>query len=221
MNMNTTKVMRISRKPFPLQSKTDKKQLENVEYLKYLGNMIPNDAKCTLAIQSRIAMAKAAFHKNKTFFTSKLDSNLRKKLVKCYIWSTTLYGAGNWTVCKVDQKHLESFEMWCWRRTEKISYIEKWGSVTHSQGEKEHPTQSKRRKANWIGHILYRTVLKHIIEGKIKAIDLLQDRLRNKVSQCHPDFLWKKERKRKKKCCSVFPESKFIEDNPILPCMPK
>ena len=93
--MNTTKVMRISRKPFPLQSKTDKKQLENVEYLKYLGNMIPNDAKCTLAIQSRIAMAKAAFHKNKTFFTSKLDSNLRKKLVKCYIWSTTLYGAGN------------------------------------------------------------------------------------------------------------------------------
>jgi len=32
-------------------------------------------------------MAKVAFNKKKTLFTSKLDLNLRKKLVKCYIWS--------------------------------------------------------------------------------------------------------------------------------------
>jgi hypothetical protein len=37
-------------------------------------------------------MAKAAFNK-KTLFISKLDLNLRKKLVKSYIWSTALYGA--------------------------------------------------------------------------------------------------------------------------------
>jgi hypothetical protein len=47
--------------------------------------------------------------------------NLRKKLVKCYIWSIALYGAETWTVRKMDQKYLESFEMWCWRRMEKIS----------------------------------------------------------------------------------------------------
>jgi len=41
----------------------------------------------------RIAMAKAAFSKKKTIFTSKLDLNLRKKLIKCYIWSMALYGA--------------------------------------------------------------------------------------------------------------------------------
>jgi len=33
--------------------------------------------------KSRIAMAKAAFSKKKTLFTSKLDLNLRKKLIKC------------------------------------------------------------------------------------------------------------------------------------------
>ena len=32
-------------------------------------------------IKSRIAMAKAAFNKKNTLFTSKLDLNLRKKLV--------------------------------------------------------------------------------------------------------------------------------------------
>ena len=53
--------------------------------------------------------------------TSKLDLNLRKKLVKCYVWSMALYGAQTWTLWATDQKRLESFEMWCWRRMEKIS----------------------------------------------------------------------------------------------------
>jgi len=48
-------------------------------------------------------MAKAAFKKKKKF-TIKLDFNLWKKLVKCDIWSTDLYGAGTWTLRKVDQK---------------------------------------------------------------------------------------------------------------------
>jgi hypothetical protein len=42
-------------------------------------------------------MEKAAFNKKKTLCTSKLDLNLRKKLVKCHIWSTALYGAETWT----------------------------------------------------------------------------------------------------------------------------
>jgi hypothetical protein len=55
--------------------------------------MIMNDARCTCEIKSRIAMAKAAFNTKKTLFTSKLDLDLRKKLVKRYIWSIALYGA--------------------------------------------------------------------------------------------------------------------------------
>jgi hypothetical protein len=44
-------------------------------------------------IKSRIAMTKAAFNKKRAVFTSTLDVQLRKKLVKCYIWSIALYGA--------------------------------------------------------------------------------------------------------------------------------
>jgi hypothetical protein len=43
---------------------------------------------CACEIKSRIVMAKAAFDKKKALFTNKLDLNLRKTLVKCYIWST-------------------------------------------------------------------------------------------------------------------------------------
>jgi len=46
------------------------------------------------------------------------------KLVKCYVWSIAFYGIETWKVRAVDQKHLESFEMWCWRRMEKISWTD-------------------------------------------------------------------------------------------------
>jgi hypothetical protein len=58
-------------------------------------------------------VAEATFIKEKTLFASKLDLNLRKKLVKCYIWGIALCGAETWTLRKVGQKYLESFEMWC------------------------------------------------------------------------------------------------------------
>jgi hypothetical protein len=86
-------LVRISRQPSPVYIKTDQKQLENVKDFSYLGSMITNDARCTCEIKCRIAIAKAAFNKKKTLFTSKLTLNLGKKLVKCYILSIALYGA--------------------------------------------------------------------------------------------------------------------------------
>jgi hypothetical protein len=43
----------------------------------------------------------------------------------------------------VDQKHLESFKMWCWRRMEKISWIDRVRNeevLLKSQGAEEYPT---------------------------------------------------------------------------------
>jgi hypothetical protein len=48
----------------------NQKQVENVEYFIYLDSMITNDLRCTPEIKSRIAMAKAAFCKKKSVFTS-------------------------------------------------------------------------------------------------------------------------------------------------------
>jgi hypothetical protein len=124
MNVEKTKVIRISRQPSPVQIITDQKQLQNVEYFKYTCSLITNDARCTPEIESIIAIAKAEFNNKKILFTSESDLNLRKKLVKYYIWSTTLYGAETWTFRKVDQKYLESFEVWCWRRVEKTIWTD-------------------------------------------------------------------------------------------------
>jgi hypothetical protein len=132
--------------------------------------MITNDARSTREIKARIAITKAAFNK-KTLFTSKLDLELRKKLVKCYIWSIALYGVETWTLQKLDQKYLESFEMCCWRRMEKKSWTDRVTNeaVLHRVKEERNILHTiRRRKDNWIGHILRRNcLLSHIIEGKI------------------------------------------------------
>jgi hypothetical protein len=84
------------------------KQLKNVEYFSYLASRITNDARCKRKIKFRNALANAAFNKKKNFLTIKLDLNLRKKLVKCHIWSTALCGAETQILRK----------MWSWRRIE-------------------------------------------------------------------------------------------------------
>ena len=57
VNVEETKVMGISREPFPVQIMIDQRQLASVEYLNHLGSMIANDARYTHEIKSRIAMA--------------------------------------------------------------------------------------------------------------------------------------------------------------------
>jgi hypothetical protein len=84
-----------------------------------------------------------------------------------------LYGAETWTLRKADQKYLESFEMWCWRRVEKISWTDRVGNeevLPRVKEERNILHTVKRRKDNWIGHILRRNcLLKHVIEGKMEG----------------------------------------------------
>jgi len=98
---------------------------------------------------------------------------LRKKLVNCYIWSIALYGAETWTLRAVDQKQLDSFEMWCWRRMEMISWTDHVRNEKVLLRVKEQRNilhEISKRKANWIGHILRRNcLLQRVIEGKIKG----------------------------------------------------
>ena len=82
-------------------------------------------------------------------------------------------GAETWTLRAADQKYLASFEMWCWRRMEKISWTDhvRDEDVLLRVNEQRNILHEIRiQKANWIGHILRRNcLLKQVVEGKIKG----------------------------------------------------
>jgi len=84
-----------------------------------------------------------------------------------------LYGAETWTLQAAEQKYLESIEMWCWRRMEKIIWTD---HVTNEEvllrvNEQRNILHEIRKwKANWIGNILRRKcLLKQVIDRKIKG----------------------------------------------------
>jgi hypothetical protein len=89
---------------------------------------------------------------------------MKRILRDIIIWSIALYGAETWTFRAIDQKQLKSFEMWCWRRIEKISWTD---HVTNedvrvlltAKKQRNILHEIRKRKANWIGHILRRNCL--------------------------------------------------------------
>jgi len=93
--------------------------------------------------------------------------------VKCYSWSIALYGAETWTLRALDQEHLESFEMWYWRRMEKISWTDHVRNeeiLLRIMQQRNILHEISKRKANWIGHILRRNcLLQRVMEEKIKG----------------------------------------------------
>jgi len=98
---------------------------------------------------------------------------LWKKLVKCYIWNIDLYGTETWTLRAVNQKKLESYETWCWRRMEKISWTDHVRNeelLLRVREQRNILHEMSKQEANWIGHILRRNcLLQRVIEGKIKG----------------------------------------------------
>jgi hypothetical protein len=46
-----------------------------------------------------------------SLLTSKLNIELRKTMVRCYVWSIALYSSETWTLRKLERNSLESFEI--------------------------------------------------------------------------------------------------------------
>jgi len=161
-------------------------QVEQVSQFRYLGSLITEDGYCTKEIPSRIEMAKKVFMEKKKLFTGKMNLELKERIMKCLVWSVALYSAEMWTLTQTVRRRLEVFEMWIWRRMEKISWLDKVANeeVLKRVNEYRQILNSVwQRKHRWIGHVLRHNGLLHeITEGRMKGkptrerrIQMLQD----------------------------------------------
>ena len=73
---------------------------QKVKQSKYLGSVITEDGHCDRDIRSRIAIGKAAFMDRKSLVTSKMDLELRKRIMKSTMRRVALYGSETWTMTK-------------------------------------------------------------------------------------------------------------------------
>ena len=151
----------------------DDKELQQVESLNCLGNILTHDCRCTSDIKTRIALAKKSFtDMSNTLTNNKLESDTKKRMMKCYIWSTLTYGYESWTLSKQDESRLEAMETWIYRRMKKILWIDKSNKeVLQMMGEERKLLKTIcQRQLRFIGHIVREDSIEKLsLEGRVEG----------------------------------------------------
>ena len=174
INAAKTKCMVISRdQACPVMNlKVGDRSIDNVNEFIYLGSLITNDGRSDTEVRRRIAIAKTSFLKMRRLLSNRqINRRLRYRMIKCYIWSTFLYGSELWTLSNTTIRKIEALEMWLLRRMLNISYTEHRTNeeVLRAAGtERLLLKKIKSAKIRYFGHIARHTSLqKDILTGKI------------------------------------------------------
>ncbi len=154
--------------------KIDGTQIKQVEKFEYLGSLITSDGKSDKEIKRRIGIAKTVFKSmSKVVSTRNINNKTKLRLIKCYIWSTMMYGCETWTISEAMKKQLEATEMWTLRRMLKISWIRmmKNDDILRRAGTERQLMKSiVQRQCSFLGHVLRRRGIEHqVVTGKVEG----------------------------------------------------
>src|SRR5215469_2931664 len=132
--------------------------VKQVGRFNYLGSLINEEGRCEDDIKKRINKAECAFNKMKNLLTnSKVSMETRKQFVKCYVWSTLLYGCESWTLRKTDVNRIQVAEMWFWRRLLRVSWIDRISNeiiLERMNSSREIMKQIRQKQLRFLGHIV-------------------------------------------------------------------
>ena len=102
------------------------KAVECVNKFSFLGAMLTNDGACVTEVKRRITMGKAAMGRlTKIWRDRGITLCTKVALVKALVFPIVLYGSETWTMGKNERKKVDAFELWCWRRILRVSWMER------------------------------------------------------------------------------------------------
>ena len=95
--------------------------METVRDFIFLGSKITADGDCHHEIKRHLLLGRKAM--------TNLDSVLKSRdiilltkvhLVKAMIFLVVMYGCESWTIKKAEHQKIDAFELWCWRRFQRV-----------------------------------------------------------------------------------------------------
>ena len=102
----------------------DGETVETVSDFIFWGSKITADGDCSHEIKRRLVLRRKIM--------TNLDSILKSRdiglptmvcLVNAMVFPVAMYGCENWTVKKAEGRKIDAFELWCWRRLLRVSWI--------------------------------------------------------------------------------------------------
>ena len=161
LNAKKTKVMKILRNPADEVDDhifINGEPVENVQKFIYLGATFTNDYDDSDEIKRRIGIAKNATVALTNIWKNRsISLKTKKRLLNSLVFSIACYGSECWVLKNSDIKKIKSFELWCYRRLLRISWVEKISNeevIRRSGCQRRLMDIINERKLTFIGHVL-------------------------------------------------------------------
>ena len=175
LNVKKTKIMvvdsnRTDRSDFVLAGK----KIDEVEEFIYLGSLINIDGSSKNEVRRRLAMAHTTVQSMATIWKSRgISTSLKVRLLRATAFVIASYGAESWALTKSDQKRVDAFEMWAYRRVLRVPWTarktNRW-VLDSIKSEKMLRKQLAARKLQYFSHVARRGGLeKVIIQGGVEG----------------------------------------------------
>ena len=75
-------------------------------------------------------------------------------LVKVLVFPIVLYGAETWTMRKHERRKIDAFELWCWRRVFRVSWMERKTNISIIENIKPEWTLVRKAALSYFGHVV-------------------------------------------------------------------
>ena len=102
----------------------NRERMERVTDFLSLGSKITADGECRHEINRRLLLGRKVLTNLDNILKGR-DLTLPTKvhLVKAKVFPAVMYGCEVWTIKKTEHQRVNAFELWCWRRLLRVSWI--------------------------------------------------------------------------------------------------
>ena len=172
LNIQKTKIMA----SHPITSwKIDGEIMKIVRDFMFLGSKFTADGDCSHEIKRHLLLGRKVMTNLDSILKSR-DITLPTKvhLVKAMVFPVVMYGCESWTIKKAENRRIDAFKLWCWRRLLRVAWaIRRSNQSILKEINPEYSLEGLmlKLKLQYFGHLMQRTdsLGKTLMLGKIEG----------------------------------------------------
>ena len=101
----------------------DGETMETVTDFIFLGSKITAHGDCSHEIKRRLLLGRKVITNLNSILKSRdITLPTKVRLVKAMVFPAVMYGCESWTIKKAEDRRIDAFELWCWRRLLRVPW---------------------------------------------------------------------------------------------------
>ena len=135
--------------------------METVSDFIFLCSKITADGDCSHEIKRRLLLGRKVMTNLDSILKSReITLPTKVRLVKAMVFPVVMYGCESWTIKKAENRRIDAFDLWCWRRLLRVPWIARRSNQSIlKETSTEYPLEGLmlKLKLHYFGHLMQRT----------------------------------------------------------------